>query len=82
MVKGRHAQLRIQKIYTSSDVLCDTQGSIQNKAVSFYTALFAKEQQGDYDHILQHIPQLATTEDNLFLTRPPQTTEVKEAVCI
>lgn len=80
VVKGRRSHLGIQQIYTSDGILCDSQESIQDEAVSFYTSLFAKEPTGDYDLILQHIPPLITEDDNLHMTQILQATEIKEEV--
>lgn len=80
LVKDRRAQLRIQQIYTASDMLCDTLETIQNEALSFYRALFAKEPTGGYDSIVQYIPHVVTTDDNALLTHLPLAEEIKDAL--
>lgn len=80
IVKDRHYRQTITNIRDSDGNICDTQTSIQQAAVNYYTSLFTADPISDDNDIVDHIPTVISDTENQFMVALPTNTEVKEAV--
>ncbi|XP_031100850.1 uncharacterized protein LOC116004818 [Ipomoea triloba] len=79
-VKDRHRRQRISAVKNTSGSLLTNQVDIQSEAVNFFTSLFTADESEDMHAILDCLPTILTTEDNIALLAPLTREEVKNAV--